>query len=788
MQAYYLQQLALKKGGTKKQPTSTTAAAATISTTSNNNISVSAVSNPRTRRSVAGTKFTGSSKTTPPPNTTTTPTRSKRITKQAVDSNNNSEEEEEEEEGNIEMSNDDIDDDNEEEEEESQNLRSKRRRVGPPSEPAATAKATALSNNKNTTTATTNDTTGRRRQSRDNRLPSPEYLRAQQWALDTLPSPQTKHSKPVAAATKYQTQSTPPRTSRSRRQGDDSGSSGAAATTTSNVIPLPHHYNSNVNSNANTNNNSMEKPPFGSPMPTRGAATTTSRTTTTASRPRFHVNDNTDRRKLHQPMPSYRRPPATASPNGGFRDNMDNDNDDDEDEDALEIEESAAAAAAMTTTTTGLGDEQQEEFGLLLLQQQRRGGGGVLWVALFGLIVVLALSAVLTLHSLDETTTKTVDWSQSVWNTIANKLSNNRSLSSNVSSSLPSSSFCFSDFPFPVAKIHPSELKLDEYGEALEHQEEEDARLCPSGTESVACPPHGLCMGGELKACSSPHLEVLGAACVWTAQALQYVEALQRELSTRSAAHFCSSSSSSSVAMGGESYDHPLFEYQLLADEIQIPYGPIFIQAFMEDNETNLFVLNQTPEDILMIGLHSNQYVPLPLRCLATKWCRSLVRGFVGLLSTIIGVLFTWFYACFKVHPWMTIFVVLVSAMTLTSIRQVHRRNRERARLETEVLNLRERVYAELSAPGQILQPEMSSVICNRIAWADYPNSRRARDRCTRIIFPFVVKDLESDARVHKSWTMENGDRVLVWQWRDSQPHSVAKANSRDFEKSAALG
>lgn len=330
---------------------------------------------------------------------------------------------------------------------------------------------------------------------------------------------------------------------------------------------------------------------------------------------------------------------------------------------------------------------------------------------------------------------------------------------------------CFADYP--VRNNVEFEDEDDSVGVVLPSH-------CKGGdVERTPCPVGGHCAGGHLQSCYDSHYQVSesDSACVLSEASQRSMEALTDLLEKYSAQQICGAGGGKAgknpfYVQRDVETNRPLFLYQSLTDVLQIPYDPQLLRAAVYDegsDDLQLFIVDKRDDGSVLIGLHPSKEIPLPAACYAKKLTTSFVTGALVLLWTVTVVVGSWIWSFFLESPVEAVVTTVIGFVVLTTMHFVKSKSRKRRQLELEVINLRERVYSELSKDAG--QTVLANIICNRIAWKDHPSSRKARDRLSRVIFPMVVRDLDSDRRVDKTWTASsNGTQELVWQWLD-QPH-----------------
>jgi hypothetical protein len=397
---------------------------------------------------------------------------------------------------------------------------------------------------------------------------------------------------------------------------------------------------------------------------------------------------------------------------------------------------------------------------------------------------------------------------------------------STVPSPPPSSQLpCFRDYPIRNNIQVEEDFGMDRISMAPHCSSSSSSSSAADDTTTrgtttwTACPRGGHCVGGYLKLCYDNYLQVSldGTCCIFTQQAQQDVDAIIDLLTQYTIEYMCvgpqraqnpcyaqdlvssqllqsTGTTNDSVMM--DPLDHhyqssPLFFFRSITDTLQIPYNPKLLLHTQHrpqfdhdhtgdggDNDVFIFERNEKDGSIL-IGLHPSQTIELPWGCYMKKMILSIVTTLVVWIWTAVIVIGSWILSYFMESPILSIFVTSTGLLSYMTIRMIQQRRRVQRQLEYDIVQLRERVYDELCKDRRTAVP--AQVICDRIAWNVYPTSYPQRYRIHHILYPFVVRDIESDRRVIKSWSTANNSNStttspnipeLCWQWVDPQPHS----------------
>jgi hypothetical protein len=342
------------------------------------------------------------------------------------------------------------------------------------------------------------------------------------------------------------------------------------------------------------------------------------------------------------------------------------------------------------------------------------------------------------------------------------------------------------------------------------------------------CPEFAICVNGILESCIGKYhiLNPEGTACVLSPQSQSIFPMIQKELERLSAKEVCHPSSSRRTAITSKNYPmfhaesgRPMFPFEQviqpvigmmngdknghdLDDTAQSWWNLLQWMDQTENSGENgqLFILEESvhPSDsnILLrsIGLHPSQPIPIPIVCRAKKmliWTLSTVLALIGTVSSII---LTWLWQWFWDSPNEFLATCTIGAITLQAICYVRSKRRAQRQLELDVLRMRQRVYQELSRTantnnnpttnGSSTSAVLANMILNRIVWEWFPLNRAERQRWSVRVWPLVVRDIESDDRIHKSYTDSGGNTPqLVWQWLD---HPILSTASVGPETAAA--
>jgi hypothetical protein len=345
-----------------------------------------------------------------------------------------------------------------------------------------------------------------------------------------------------------------------------------------------------------------------------------------------------------------------------------------------------------------------------------------------------------------------------------------------------------------------------------------DSLLCPNpelADRTIRpCPEYAICVNGTLESCIGMHhvLNPERTACVLSPESQAMVPIIQQGLEQLSANELChprhrrSTTTTNNRPMMHMESGRPMFPLEQViqqskivmmnADDNQLLNGlddsPQSLWNLLQwinqkesDGDDQRFILEEsidpegTSTTILLrnIGLHPSQPIPIPIMCRAKKmliWTLSTILALVGTVSAII---LTWIWQWFWDAPKEFLVTCTIGAITFRALYYVRSKRRAQRQLELDVLRMRQRVYQELSRTANSHNNNNSSadssavlanMILNRIVWEWFPLNRAERQRWSFRVWPLVVRDIESDDRVHKSFTDSGGNTPqLVWQWLD---------------------
>lgn len=517
------------------------------------------------------------------------------------------------------------------------------------------------------------------------------YEAARQWASTSGLTPQHHHT-------------TPPRSS-----SNNHGNRAAFSSSSNEPAPMARLSSSSYAT--------IEKPPFGSPLPTTSKLTSAQRRASVARSPLVAT--------LAQPQPEE-------------------ESEDDDDETANVTTDYAAAVDHVPEP------EVTEEANSKERLAPRSVGCRFAW-AVFFLASQIGLGLLLAAAMMGDTSTVVLH------NIIAS------------ATSAIKHQPCFEDYP--VRNINDYNWDEDDLVTVASPPH------CEGILNRTPCPLGGHCAGGRLQRCYDPLYEETEFTCVLTETARGHIAALVDLLETYSTQEMFAHQKAKNpfyVHRHAET-DRPLFLYQSLVDVLQLPYDPKLVRAANVEADTFLFEIIDNG-NVFIIGLHPSKPIPLSAWCYAKNLVHSAITGVLVLFWTIAVVVGSWIVSYFVESPVEAVVVTVVGFTVLSTMRYVSTKRRRQQQLLLEVIQLRERVYEELSKDA--CKPVVANLICNRIAWKDHPASRQARDRVSRVLWPMVVRDLETDSRVHHSWTSAvegSGQHELVWQWMDRPHFSIVR-------------
>jgi hypothetical protein len=431
---------------------------------------------------------------------------------------------------------------------------------------------------------------------------------------------------------------------------------------------------------------------------------------------------------------------------------------------ATRAAESTASMTAMMDRTTNETEKHDENHSALLRQS---------WVwASLGLVGVVLVSVLVAQVAMNDMGGGTIN--------------STKTTTTNTATLSP----CFEDYPIRTNM----EIEEDLLGTLNPH--------CDNASHRPPCPAGGHCAGGTLKLCYDHFLHVSDDACVLTDASQRQLEALVDVLERYTVQHECHTGHRSrsgshrsrgknpffaqeSSGMGDDRRSVPLFYYKSLTDVLDIPHNPELLvyttNAENTSNNTNhMFLIEDHPDGSLLVGLHPLRPIPLPLGCFMKKISLRLFSTVFAWTWTFVIVIGSWILSFYTDSPVVAVCATVLVLAVLSVSRTARRERHARQALVAEVVQFRERVYEEL-VRDHGRPPVPAQVLCDRIAWHAYPRSRRQREYMHRQLFPFVVRDLESDSRVVKSWTAGStgsSQPELHWQWVDSQPHRATTATA----------
>ena len=213
-------------------------------------------------------------------------------------------------------------------------------------------------------------------------------------------------------------------------------------------------------------------------------------------------------------------------------------------------------------------------------------------------------------------------------------------------------------------------------------------------------------------------------------------------------------------------------------------------------NETFLFFSNESVPggalqqhgDEILVALHPNVTIDVPLICQVKIHVR---YGFVflfGLLWTFVMILLNGLYHLFQDEPMVMSIIAVSGTCVLIGMHYIQSKRAAKKRLELDIINVRHRVYEELSKDPLVAVPV--PILCERIVWNDYPANRTHRSYITNQIWKFVVKDIQCDQRILKTKKISNLDMKLYdhWQWLDVMPSPSSNSSSNVRTRTAVGG
>jgi hypothetical protein len=299
-----------------------------------------------------------------------------------------------------------------------------------------------------------------------------------------------------------------------------------------------------------------------------------------------------------------------------------------------------------------------------------------------------------------------------------------------------------------------------------QEQQQLSSELCYIDTEAldapacdqngVACPDGGICAGGRMEGCMSPHYQLSNSrnACILDQQTNETIASLQELLAQWSIEKICGSSSNDEM---------PLFDYSELQLANALPIDVIIELFFTERDEDNKFY----------VGLPKDYRLNLPVGCRLMQMSKSVLSGLGSLAMTSAHGLGSFAWSITLAYPLASLLGLIV--VLLFKYRRDVQAHRQQVLID--VAHVRQMTYQRLQE-----DPSISHVVLHirdEIVMSLFPDSKKQRMYIQKQVWPRVVPDLLQDNRVRKSTKVMEGNPRDVWQWV-AAPLSAKKKTTFD--------
>jgi uncharacterized membrane protein YuzA (DUF378 family) len=175
-----------------------------------------------------------------------------------------------------------------------------------------------------------------------------------------------------------------------------------------------------------------------------------------------------------------------------------------------------------------------------------------------------------------------------------------------------------------------------------------------------------------------------------------------------------------------------------------------------------------------LIGLHPDQYVPLPFSCVMKRGALYLVATLAMSIWLIFRAVVAWLFDVVKdlffAFPLVSTMVSLVGLAGLWSVYLIRSGQRNKQQLLTDVVECRDKVCLILADR----QEHQTIHIRDQISFQVCPTSKGGRKRIQTAVWPRVVGDIRQDTRIHKrvvavaATAAGAGEKREYWMWVDA--------------------
>lgn len=298
------------------------------------------------------------------------------------------------------------------------------------------------------------------------------------------------------------------------------------------------------------------------------------------------------------------------------------------------------------------------------------------------------------------------------------------------------------------------------------------------------CPKGAWCSGGALERCNRDgrHLEVSAAGdqCVLSAASNATIQEFEKKLTEWTVEDGCTREGCAYTAKRMNGDGIPLFYYTQLVGEFEdIEWDMKLLEVanaarFAETGKHVFFTMREN--DNHLIGLHPDQYVPLPFSCVLKRGTLYLVAAFAMSVWLIFRTVVAWLFDIVKdlffTFPLVSTMVSLVGLLGLWAVYAIRSGQRNKQQLLNDVVDCRDKVYRILADR----QEHQTIHIRDQISFLVCPTSKGGRKRIQSTVWPRVVGDIRQDTRIHKrvvATVVQAGagagsERREYWKWVDA--------------------
>jgi hypothetical protein len=312
-----------------------------------------------------------------------------------------------------------------------------------------------------------------------------------------------------------------------------------------------------------------------------------------------------------------------------------------------------------------------------------------------------------------------------------------------------------------------------------------DVALVPhcadSQTVFLPCPKGAWCAGGALERCNrdSRHFEVSAAGdqCVLSAASNATIQEFEQKLTEWTVQDGCTREGCPYTAkrMNGDAF--PLFYYTQLVGEFEDTDWDMKLlevanaARFAATGKHVFYTVREN--DNHLIGLHPDQYVPLPFSCVLKRGTLYLVATFAMsfwlIFRTVVAWLFDIVKDLFFTFPLVSTMVSLVGFVGLWTIYTIRSAQRNKQQLLLDVVECRGKVCIILADRHEHqtihIRDELSFQVC--------PKSKTGRKRIQSVVWPRVVGDIRQDTRIERRVVAVAataagggaGEKREFWKW-----------------------